>query len=96
VINVNKLIKPHYAQIWQTIQLIPQRKVACYGQIADLAVLPGRARLVGNALGCVPELGWRGHAVPWYRVINAQGNRTFIKHNYISTLTTILTKPCHN
>ncbi|MFT7009467.1 MAG: O6-methylguanine-DNA--protein-cysteine methyltransferase [Colwellia sp.] len=54
VINVNKLIKPHYAQIWQTIQLIPQGKVACYGQIADLAGLPGRARLVGKALGCIP------------------------------------------
>ena len=64
MINVNKLIKPHYAQIWQTIQLIPQGKVACYGQIADLAGLPGRARLVGKALGNVPESGWRGQAVP--------------------------------
>ncbi len=76
-INVNKLIKPHYAQIWQTIQLIPQGKVAFYGQIADLAGLPGRARLVGKALGCVPESGWRGQAVPWYRVINAQGKISF-------------------
>lgn len=77
VINVNKLIKPHYAQIWQTIQLIPQGKVACYGQIADLAGLPGRARLVGKALGNVPESGWLGQAVPWYRVINAQGKISF-------------------
>ena len=76
-INVNKLIKPHYPQIWQTIQLIPQGKVACYGQIADLAGLPGRARLVGRALGCVPEFGCRGQAVPWYRVINAQGKISF-------------------
>jgi len=76
-INVNKLIKPHYAQIWQTIQLIPHGKVACYGQIADLAGLPGRARLVGKALGYVPESGWRGQAVPWYRVINAQGKISF-------------------
>jgi methylated-DNA-protein-cysteine methyltransferase-like protein len=82
-LNVNKLIKtndtikPHYAQIWQTIQLIPQGKVACYGQIADLAGLPGRARLVGRALGCVPKGGWRGHAVPWFRVINSQGKISF-------------------
>jgi methylated-DNA-protein-cysteine methyltransferase-like protein len=76
-INVNKLIKPHYAQIWQTIQLIPQGKVACYGQIADLAGLPSKARLVGKALGCVPESGWRGQVVPWYRVINAQGKISF-------------------
>ncbi|MFT6248164.1 MAG: methylated-DNA-protein-cysteine methyltransferase-like protein [Cognaticolwellia sp.] len=76
-INVNKLIKPHYAQIWQTIQLIPQGKVACYGQIADLAGLPGKARLVGKALGCLSESGWRGQVVPWYRVINAQGKISF-------------------
>jgi methylated-DNA-protein-cysteine methyltransferase-like protein len=81
--NVNKLIKPHYmikphyAQIWQTIQLIPSGKVACYGQIADLAGLPGRARLVGKALGCVPKDGWRGQLVPWYRVINSQGKISF-------------------
>jgi methylated-DNA-protein-cysteine methyltransferase-like protein len=76
-INVNKLIKPHYAQIWQTIQLIPQGEVACYGQIADLAGLPGKARLVGKALGCLFESGWRGQVVPWYRVINAQGKISF-------------------
>jgi len=74
---VNKLIKPHYAQIWQTIQTIPLGKVACYGQIADLAGLPGRARLVGRALGNVPKSGWRGQVVPWYRVINAQGKISF-------------------
>jgi methylated-DNA-protein-cysteine methyltransferase-like protein len=77
VIHVNKLIKPHYAQIWQTVQLIPQGKVACYGQIADLAGLPGRARLVGKALGNVPDVGWKARAVPWYRVINARGKISF-------------------
>jgi len=74
---VNKLIKPHYAQIWQTVQLIPEGKVACYGQIADLAGLPGRARLVGKALASVPESSWQGRPVPWYRVINAQGRISF-------------------
>ena len=63
------MLNPHYHQIWQTVQLIPQGKVACYGQIADLAGLPGRARLVGKALGKVPKGGWREQAVPWFRVI---------------------------
>ena len=63
----------NYHQIWQTVQLIPCGKVACYGQIADLAGLPGRARLVGKALGFVPENGWNNKTVPWYRVINSQG-----------------------
>lgn len=74
---MNKFIKPHYAQIWQTIQLIPFGKVACYGQIADLAGLPGRARLVGKALGCVPKTGWKEQNVPWHRVINSQGKISF-------------------
>ena len=66
-------IKPQYRQIWQTVQAIPVGKVASYGQIADLAGLPGRARLVGKSLGHVPKNGWQGQSVPWYRVINAQG-----------------------
>ena len=72
-----KAINPHYVQIWQTVQAIPLGKVACYGQIADLAGLPGRARMVGKALGQVPEAGWRGQSVPWYRVINSQGKISF-------------------
>jgi len=67
----------NYQKIWQTVQLIPKGKVACYGQIADLAGLPGRARLVGKALGKVPDTGWRGQDVPWYRVINSQGKISF-------------------
>jgi methylated-DNA-protein-cysteine methyltransferase-like protein len=72
-----KLIKPHYNQIWQTVQLIPIGNVACYGQIADLAGLPGRARLVGKALSKIPKTGWQGKLVPWHRVINSQGKITF-------------------
>ncbi len=71
------MINPYHAQIWQTVQLIPQGKVACYGQIADLAGLPGRARLVGKALSKIPECGWQGKPVPWYRVINSQGKISF-------------------
>ena len=67
----------NYQRIWQTVQLIPQGRVACYGQIADLAGLPGRARLVGKALGKVPKSGWQGQTVPWYRVINSQGKISF-------------------
>ncbi len=68
---------PKHIKIWQTVQAIPIGKIACYGQIADLAGLPGRARLVGKALGAVPKEGWRGQAVPWYRVLNSQGKISF-------------------
>lgn len=66
-----------YQQIWQTVQCIPSGKVASYGQIADLAGLPGRARLVGKALGKVPNGIWQGQKVPWFRVVNSQGKISF-------------------
>ncbi len=55
----------YYRQIWQTVLAIPPGKVASYGQIADLAGLPGRARLVGKALGLSPT------PLPWHRVLRS-------------------------
>ncbi len=58
-----------YEVIYAIVQQIPYGQVATYGQIADLANLPGRARLVGYALFRVaPEA-----EIPWHRVINAKG-----------------------
>lgn len=52
---------------------VPPGRVATYGQIADLAGLPGRARLVGKALGHAPE-----HLkVPWFRVLRSDGKIAF-------------------
>jgi methylated-DNA-protein-cysteine methyltransferase related protein len=48
---------------------VPRGKVATYGQIASLAGLEGQARQVGYAMAAVPS----SSAVPWHRVINAQG-----------------------
>jgi methylated-DNA-protein-cysteine methyltransferase-like protein len=64
---------PQYAKIWHTVQLIPAGKVASYGQIADLAGLPGRARLVGKSLGFVSK----DMQVPWYRVLRSNGQIAF-------------------
>ncbi|MDH5631318.1 MAG: methylated-DNA--[protein]-cysteine S-methyltransferase [Gammaproteobacteria bacterium] len=60
-------------QIWQTVCSIPKGKVASYGQIADLAGLPGRARMVGKALGYAPE----DMNVPWFRVLRSNGQLAF-------------------
>ena len=65
--------KTYSRQIWQTVSAIPAGKVASYGQIADLAGLPGRARLVGKALGQVPD----SLKVPWYRVLRSNGQIAF-------------------
>lgn len=68
-------VNPHYQRIWQTVLAIPAGRVASYGQVADLAGLPGRARLVGKALGWSPaEL-----SVPWYRVLRSSGQIAFAK-----------------
>jgi methylated-DNA-protein-cysteine methyltransferase-like protein len=48
---------------------IPPGRVATYGQVATLAGLPGHARLVGYALHGLPGES----ALPWHRVVNAQG-----------------------
>lgn len=64
-----------YEKIWATIDQIPSGKVASYGQIADLAGLPGRARLVGTSLGFVPQ----GRTVAWYKVLRSTGQIAFAK-----------------
>ncbi len=64
-----------YQRIWKTVLVIPRGKVASYSQVADLAGLPGRARLVGKALGKAPG----ALNVPWYRVLRADGKIAFPK-----------------
>jgi methylated-DNA-protein-cysteine methyltransferase-like protein len=56
-------------RIWQVVFAIPAGRVCTYGEVARLAGLPRAARRVGAALkGLPPET-----ALPWHRVINAQG-----------------------
>lgn len=58
-----------YETIYAIVCKIPIGRVATYGQVAELANLPGRARLVGYALFRVaPDA-----EIPWHRVINAKG-----------------------
>ncbi|MBW4627333.1 MAG: MGMT family protein [Brasilonema octagenarum HA4186-MV1] len=59
-----------YNVIYQIVRQIPKGRVATYGQVADLANLYGKARLVGYALY---RLDISLSDVPWHRVINAKG-----------------------
>lgn len=56
-------------RVWHVIASIPKGRVATYGQVADLAGLPGGARRVGKILSQLP----RGTRIPWQRVVNASG-----------------------
>lgn len=62
-----------YQRIWEAISGIPPGCVLNYGEVARRAGLPGKARLVGRALGRAP----RRMALPWHRVVNAQGRISF-------------------
>ena len=62
-------LKPStYSDIYAVVSSIPIGRVATYGQVAQLAGLPRRARLVGYALSALTD-----KTVPWHRVVNAQG-----------------------
>ena len=71
-----------YTKIYAVVRRIPAGKVATYGQVAELAGLRNHARLVGYALHALAE----GSALPWHRVLNAQG-RISIRGSPSATLT---------
>ncbi len=62
-----------FRRIWEVVEGIPEGCVLNYGEVARLAGLPGRARLVGRALARAPKK----RALPWHRVVNAQGQISF-------------------
>lgn len=66
-----------YQKIWSVVQCIPVGNIASYGQVADLAGLPGRARLAGKAMKLIPEGGHNGTPVPWHRVLRSSGEIAF-------------------
>jgi len=55
------------AAVLELVTKIPRGRVATYGQLAMLLGRPRSARAVGQALSHADG------AVPWHRVVNAQG-----------------------
>jgi methylated-DNA-protein-cysteine methyltransferase related protein len=62
-------IDARYRRIWAVVGRIPPGRVRAYGEVARLADLAGRARLVARALRAAPE----AMALPWHRVLGAGG-----------------------
>ena len=54
-----------YRSIYRVIRKIPRGRVATYGQVAELAGLPGGARVAGAAL----KTSKPADRLPWQRVI---------------------------
>ncbi|HSK09645.1 MAG TPA: MGMT family protein [Vicinamibacterales bacterium] len=59
-------------RILAAVRAIPRGRVAGYGEVAALAGLPGRARLVARILS-----GNDDPALPWHRVLRADGRIAF-------------------
>lgn len=67
-------MNPDYRDaIYQAVRRIPAGRTCAYGDVAKMAGLPGRARLVGRALKELPA----GHTLPWYRVLRADRTPAF-------------------
>ena len=61
------------ARILAVVRRIPRGRVATYGQVAAMAGLPRRARLVGQILQHLdPAI-----KIPWHRVVNAKGEVSY-------------------
>jgi methylated-DNA-protein-cysteine methyltransferase-like protein len=63
-----------HAAILRVIRAIPPGCVASYGEVAERAGLPRRARLVGRVLG-----EWAAPDLPWFRVLRSNGRIAFEK-----------------
>jgi methylated-DNA-protein-cysteine methyltransferase-like protein len=61
------------AAICAVIRRIPKGWVATYGQVAAMAGLPRRARLVGQVLQHLDP----ATKIPWHRVVNAKGEVSY-------------------
>jgi methylated-DNA-protein-cysteine methyltransferase related protein len=61
-----------YRSIHDVIRKIPRGSVATYGQVAELAGIPGGARVAAAAL----KTSKPGDRLPWQRVIGKRGKTT--------------------
>ena len=61
-----------FGAVYDVVRRIPAGTVATYGQVAELAGMPGAARLAGAAMrACPSELG-----LPWHRVVGRRSRTT--------------------
>jgi methylated-DNA-protein-cysteine methyltransferase-like protein len=58
-----------YRAIYSVVRRIPRGRVATYGQVAELAGIPGGARIAGAAM----KTSTRADAIPWQRVLGKAG-----------------------
>jgi methylated-DNA-protein-cysteine methyltransferase-like protein len=67
--NKKSSAKDFYIRVYEVVERIPKGKVTTYGAIAEVLGRKGSARMVGAALGAIPE----GYDIKPHRVINRIG-----------------------
>ena len=68
-----------YPRLYDLIAIIPAGSIASYGQVANAAGLARGARVVGWALGALPD----NSGLPWQRVV-AKGGRLSIVNAHVT------------
>jgi methylated-DNA-protein-cysteine methyltransferase-like protein len=67
--EVTEHVEQLYRAIYDVVRRIPRGQVATYGQVAELAGIPGGARVAGAAM----KVSKRADRLPWQRVIGKAG-----------------------
>ncbi len=67
-----------FEQAYRAMATVPFGEVASYSQIARSLGMPRGARIVGWALGALPE----GSNVPWWRIVNAKRQLTIVNKRF--------------
>ena len=62
-------VRELYRRIYKVVRKIPRGHVATYGQVAELAGIPGGARVAGAAM----KMSQPADKLPWQRVIGKAG-----------------------
>ena len=75
-------VSPFRASVYALVRSIPRGRVLSYGAVAALLGHPRSARGVGTALSGLSE----GHDVPWWRVVNRNGEITSPRIHHIAAL----------
>jgi len=75
-------MSPFRADVYALVRRIPEGRVLSYGAVAALLGHPRSARGVGTALANLPD----GHDVPWWRVVNRNGEISSPRIHHIASL----------
>ncbi|HET6613551.1 MAG TPA: methylated-DNA--[protein]-cysteine S-methyltransferase [Kofleriaceae bacterium] len=74
-------IREVHRAIYTVVRRIPRGRVVTYGQVAELAGIPGRARLAGAAMRASP----RKLGLPWHRVVGKR-SKTLAQVNILDPI----------